>query len=122
MHRCQSYKNKSANFEKSGIISKTRNGDFELVNLRELPMGSNFIKNNNILYIPQDEDNQNDNEFSQMPRIRREQITLTKFLGSGAFGEVYEGTVKNLLYENIETKVAIKVSFKNFILLIFVAK
>lgn len=48
-------------------------------------------------------------EFSEIPRIRREQITLTKFLGSGAFGEVYEGQVKNLLYVNIDTKVAIKV-------------
>lgn len=79
------------------------------MNLRELPSGTNFVKDNNILYIPQDDDNQDNTEFSQMPRIRREQITLTKFLGSGAFGEVYEGTVKNLLYENIETKVAIKV-------------
>ncbi|KOB64926.1 Tyrosine-protein kinase receptor [Operophtera brumata] len=32
-----------------------------------------------------------DAEISNLPHIRREQIRLTKFLGSGAFGEVFEG-------------------------------
>lgn len=40
----------------------------------------------------------------------RDQITLTKFLGSGAFGEVFEGKAKGLLGNEIETKVAVKVS------------
>lgn len=57
-----------------------------------------------------DDQHQINEEFSQIPRVQREQIGLTKFLGSGAFGEVYEGKVKNLLYANIDTKVAIKAS------------
>lgn len=111
MYRRKSSKSKSVNFVKNGVLTKISNGDFELVNLRELPSGTNFIKNSNVLYIPQNDNDKIDTEFSQMPRILREQITLTKFLGSGAFGEVYEGKVKNLLYENIETKVAIKVKY-----------
>lgn len=57
-------------------------------------------------------------EYIQIPRVRREQITLTKFLGSGAFGEVYEGKVKNLLYANVDTRVAIKVYFYHNVLFI----
>ncbi|XKL66587.1 hypothetical protein PGB90_010007 [Kerria lacca] len=84
--------------------------DVELVNLNEIPPSTNVVKIN-ALYIPQMEENRINDEFAQIPRILREQISLTKFLGSGAFGEVYEGKVKNLLYVNIETKVAIKVRF-----------
>lgn len=82
------------------------------MNLQEIPATTNI--KNNLLYIPQIEENQIAAEFSQIPRIRREQISLTKFLGCGAFGEVYEGQVKNLLYVNIETKVAVKVSYEIF--------
>lgn len=39
--------------------------------------------------------------------LRRDQITLTKFLGSGAFGEVFEGAARGL--QTGDTKVAIKV-------------
>lgn len=38
----------------------------------------------------------------------RDQITLTKFLGSGAFGEVFEGVARGL--QSGDTKVAIKVN------------
>lgn len=77
----------------------------ELVNLQEIPTATK----NNTLYTPQVEECQAADDLTQIPRIRREQISLTKFLGSGAFGEVYEGTVKNLMYVNVDTKVAIKV-------------
>lgn len=40
---------------------------------------------------------------------------MTDFLGSGAFGEVYEGVVKSLVEK--EQRVAIKVS--NIIMIIF---
>lgn len=39
--------------------------------------------------------------------LHRDQITLTKFLGSGAFGEVFEGVARGL--QTGDTKVAIKV-------------
>lgn len=40
------------------------------------------------------------------------QITMTDFLGSGAFGEVYEGVVKSLGEK--EQRVAIKVRIQMF--------
>lgn len=79
------------------------------MNLQEIPTTSNVVKNNS-LYTPQVEECQDADDLTQISRIKREQISLTKFLGSGAFGEVYEGTVKNLVYANIDTRVAIKVS------------
>lgn len=48
-------------------------------------------------------------DLASMPKIAREQITLTNFLGSGAFGEVFEGTARNLGPGGTELKVAIKV-------------
>jgi hypothetical protein len=47
-----------------------------------------------------------------LPKIKRQHITLTKFLGSGAFGEVFEGLAKGVPgYSDPEgTKVAVKVS------------
>jgi hypothetical protein len=50
-----------------------------------------------------------------LPHFRRDQLTLTHFLGSGAFGEVFEGLATNILAENSgETKVAVKVSIVHF--------
>lgn len=49
-----------------------------------------------------------DAELASLPHIRREQITLTKFLGSGAFGEVFEGVARQINGTTIETKVAVK--------------
>ena len=50
-----------------------------------------------------------DEDLEIIPKIKRCQITLTKFLGSGAFGEVYEGQVQDLHSEDGEsTKIAVK--------------
>lgn len=48
-----------------------------------------------------------DAEVALLPQIRRDQIKMGSFLGSGAFGEVFEGCVKNVGTE-YETRVAIK--------------
>ncbi|GAB0094112.1 Tyrosine-protein kinase receptor [Sergentomyia squamirostris] len=79
----------------------TRLPDVELANLRELPHGASL--HFNVLYTtgPLSE-----SDVASLPQIRRDQITMTKFLGSGAFGEVYEGCLKNP--EDPETRVAIK--------------
>ncbi|XP_055602255.1 proto-oncogene tyrosine-protein kinase ROS isoform X2 [Uranotaenia lowii] len=84
----------------------TRIPDVELANLRELPRRGNFIHSNNILYSAGP---LTDSEIALLPQIRREQISMTSspFLGSGAFGEVYEGIVKGVGGET-ETRVAIK--------------
>ena len=57
--------------------------DLELATLREIPRG-NFVQSN-ALYASS---LHNDHDDSMLPKIRRDQITLAKFLGSGAFGEV----------------------------------
>lgn len=57
--------------------------DVELATLREIPRG-NFVQSN-ALYASAVQD---DSDDSMLPKIRRDQITLAKFLGSGAFGEV----------------------------------
>ncbi|XP_032680151.1 proto-oncogene tyrosine-protein kinase ROS isoform X3 [Odontomachus brunneus] len=76
--------------------------DVELATLREIPRG-NFVQSN-ALYAST---LQNDPDDSVLPKIRREQITLAKFLGSGAFGKVYQGKAKDLEGSGI-TPVAIK--------------
>lgn len=54
--------------------------------------------------IPTDED------IEALPHFSRDQLNLTKFLGSGAFGEVFEGVAKDILgSESGDTKVAVKV-------------
>ena len=51
-----------------------------------------------------------DDEIAALPHFRRDQLVLCKFLGSGAFGEVFEGVAKNILNENSgETRCAVKV-------------
>lgn len=90
------------------LTTATRGPDVELATLRELPRRGNFIQNTNALYITADIPT--DEEIALLPHIRRDQITLTKFLGSGAFGEVFEGNARNLPNSGgAETKVAIKV-------------
>ncbi|XP_034172667.2 receptor protein-tyrosine kinase sevenless isoform X5 [Osmia lignaria lignaria] len=76
--------------------------DVELATLREIPRG-NFVQSN-ALYAST---LQTDPDDSTLPKIRREQITLAKFLGSGAFGEVFQGNAKDLERPGI-TPVAIK--------------
>ncbi|XP_077343180.1 proto-oncogene tyrosine-protein kinase ROS isoform X1 [Lithobates pipiens] len=48
-------------------------------------------------------------EMENLPSFPRENLTLCDFLGSGAFGEVYEGTAKDILGPGTGTsKVAVK--------------
>lgn len=78
--------------------------DVELATLQNLPRNGTFVQSNNILYSfgPI-----TDGDIALLPQIRREQITIACFLGSGAFGEVYEGFLRNVGIES-ETRVAIK--------------
>jgi len=39
----------------------------------------------------------------------RQKLLLTKFLGSGAFGEVYEGKARDIVTADVTTLVAVKV-------------
>ncbi|XP_050308693.1 proto-oncogene tyrosine-protein kinase ROS isoform X2 [Anthonomus grandis grandis] len=85
------------------VVAIPRGPDVELATLRELPRRG--VHSTNILYVsaaPNGED------ITMLPHIRRDQITLTKFLGSGAFGEVFEGKAKGLNSGAFETKVAVK--------------
>lgn len=47
-----------------------------------------------------------DSDIATLPHVQRDQITMGSFLGSGAFGEVYEGFVRNIV--DSEMRVAIK--------------
>lgn len=78
--------------------------DVELANLRDMPRGGNLIHSNNILYS---QGPLTDADIALLPQIRRDQIIMNAFLGSGQFGDVYEGVVKNGDDEQ-ETRVAIK--------------
>ncbi|XP_045449564.1 proto-oncogene tyrosine-protein kinase ROS [Melitaea cinxia] len=80
-----------------------RGPDVELATLRQLPIrhSTNILYNQGV-HCPSDA------ELASLPHIRREQITLTKFLGSGAFGEVFEGVARQLNNSNTDTKVAVK--------------
>lgn len=55
----------------------------ELATLREIPRG-NFVEAN-ALYVAAVEA---DTDDSLLPKIQRDQISLARFLGKGAFGEV----------------------------------
>ena len=59
--------------------------DMELANLSRPP---NPMQENPMYDVPSDE------ELAKLPKVHRAQITLTRFLGSGAFGEVFEGVMK----------------------------
>ncbi|XP_072756796.1 proto-oncogene tyrosine-protein kinase ROS-like isoform X2 [Anoplolepis gracilipes] len=63
--------------------------NIELATLYEMP-SRNVV---NALYVPRKQFNRNEFELNI---VRKKQITLTKLVGSGAFGEVFQGTVKNL--------------------------
>ncbi|XP_064613642.1 proto-oncogene tyrosine-protein kinase ROS-like [Liolophura sinensis] len=89
----------------SHFVNGARGPDTELAILRELPHTT--VQQNNTLYaisiIPTDED------IEALPHFSRDQLNLTKFLGSGAFGEVFEGVAKDILgSESGDTKVAVK--------------
>ncbi|XP_038214357.1 proto-oncogene tyrosine-protein kinase ROS [Zerene cesonia] len=80
-----------------------RGPDVELATLRQLPIrhSTNILYNQGV-HCPSDA------ELAALPHIRREQITLTKFLGSGAFGEVFEGLARQIDNNAGNTKVAVK--------------
>ncbi|XP_072155472.1 proto-oncogene tyrosine-protein kinase ROS isoform X1 [Bemisia tabaci] len=110
-------KKKNNIFVNGNGVSCRRGSDAELATLRELPRHPNFIENTNILYATSDNCFFDDEEqLKSLPHIRRDQITLTKFLGSGAFGEVFEGVAKDTFFNGptdetrncLETRVAIK--------------
>ncbi|XP_072759722.1 proto-oncogene tyrosine-protein kinase ROS-like isoform X2 [Anoplolepis gracilipes] len=76
--------------------------DIELAILHEIPSGNIQF---NTLYNPMLQ--YNSDEYTLI-KIKREQITLTKLLGSGAFGMVFQGNVKNLENPGMEMPAAIK--------------
>ncbi|RVE41944.1 hypothetical protein evm_013412 [Chilo suppressalis] len=80
-----------------------RGSDMELATLRQLPIrhSTNILYNQGV-HCPTDA------ELASLPHIRREQITLTNFLGSGAFGEVFEGVARYINGTSGSTKVAVK--------------
>ncbi|XP_040173385.1 protein sevenless isoform X2 [Anopheles arabiensis] len=86
--------------------ANARLSDVELANLRDLPRRGNFVQTTNILYSS---GSMTGSEIALLPRIRLDQIFMasSSLLGSGAFGEVYEGVVKGVDGE-AETRVAIK--------------
>ncbi|XP_072759729.1 LOW QUALITY PROTEIN: proto-oncogene tyrosine-protein kinase ROS-like [Anoplolepis gracilipes] len=75
--------------------------DIELPTLRVMPTENNQF---NTVYIPL---------LNEWKSINREQITITGFLGSGTFGKVYQGKMKNLENPSIEMPVAIKMLRRN---------
>ncbi|XP_061176227.1 proto-oncogene tyrosine-protein kinase ROS-like isoform X2 [Saccostrea echinata] len=100
IRRQQQLKQKPVHF-----VAVSRGPDMELATLRDLP--TTTVQQNNTLYtinmVPTDSD------IAALPHFRRDQLMLTKFLGSGAFGEVFEGVAKNILDDNSgKTKVAVK--------------
>ncbi|XP_029679506.1 proto-oncogene tyrosine-protein kinase ROS-like [Formica exsecta] len=76
--------------------------DIELAILHEIP---NTNVQLNTLYSPMLQYNSDENVLI---KIKLEQIRLEKLLGSGAFGMVFQGKVKNLERPGIEVPVAIK--------------
>ncbi|KAM0730459.1 Tyrosine-protein kinase transforming protein ros [Formica fusca] len=79
--------------------------DIELAILREFPINNIQC---NMLYRPMLQYNSD-----VLIKIKREQITLEKCLGSGAFGRVFQGKVKNLEGPDMEIPAAIKMLRKN---------
>ncbi|XP_072759443.1 protein sevenless-like isoform X2 [Anoplolepis gracilipes] len=80
--------------------------DIELASLDLMPT-KNIIQFNTS-YRPMLQRNSN-----KLMKVKREQITITELLGSGAFGEVYQGRMKNLENPSIEMPVAIKMLRRN---------
>ena len=50
-----------------------------------------------------------DEKYSLLPLFDRRNLMLMRFLGSGAFGEVYEGKAHNIVTPDAITLVAVKV-------------
>ncbi|XP_078698808.1 proto-oncogene tyrosine-protein kinase ROS-like isoform X2 [Branchiostoma floridae x Branchiostoma belcheri] len=84
--------------------------DLELARLRDLPRDPNFHAENSALYavsaLPE-------LDVSKLPLYPRHKLSLTKMLGSGAFGEVFEGTATDILGPGTgDTRVAVKTLHK----------
>ncbi|XP_028033617.1 proto-oncogene tyrosine-protein kinase ROS isoform X3 [Bombyx mandarina] len=97
-------KKKTAIANQNQTVTLRRGPDVELATLRhELPIrhSTNILYNQGV-HCPTDA------ELASLPHIRREQITLSKFLGSGAFGEVFEGVARQINGSTVDTKVAVK--------------
>ena len=60
------------------MVGTVRSPDLELANLRELPLRPGFVNANNPMYQI---DAPTDEELSLIRKIKRSQITLTKFIG-----------------------------------------
>ncbi|XP_071955020.1 proto-oncogene tyrosine-protein kinase ROS-like [Antedon mediterranea] len=85
-------------------ITVTFNSDTELAALRQYPQ--NLVKKNNQIYAVTNLENGDEVE---LPIFPRERLSLITFLGSGAFGEVFEGQAVDILGEGKGmTKVAVK--------------
>ncbi|XP_014362622.2 proto-oncogene tyrosine-protein kinase ROS isoform X1 [Papilio machaon] len=95
-------KKKAALEAQMNTLTARRGPDVELATLRQLPIRHS----NNILYN-QGAASPTEAEIAALPHVRRDHITLNKFLGSGAFGEVFEG-VARLNNGTGDTKVAVK--------------
>lgn len=81
--------------------------DVELGRLREMPQRATFFHAVNVGYqhavlLKKKKDK------NELPKIKREQITITKRLGSGAFGEVFEGYLKDNVRVDDQRRIAIK--------------
>ncbi|KAK3096457.1 hypothetical protein FSP39_000375 [Pinctada imbricata] len=94
------------------FISVACGPDIELATLRELP--HTVVQQSNTLY-PVNFIMPTDTDIATLPHFMREQLTLNKFLGSGAFGDVFEGVARSIISDSSgETKVAVKTLRKSF--------
>ncbi|KAF2358869.1 Fibronectin type III [Trinorchestia longiramus] len=78
--------------------------ELELATLHHLPSNNNFVSEDNILYNLQNFSE----EDIDLPRVSQHNVTREKFLGSGAFGEVFEGRTSGITGLPPGGKVAIK--------------
>ncbi|KAM9676302.1 proto-oncogene tyrosine-protein kinase ROS isoform 3-T3 [Dama dama] len=94
---------KNQNTPKEGLMVLI-NEDKELAELRSLATGVGLANACYAIHtLPTQE------EIESLPAFPREKLTLRLLLGSGAFGEVYEGTAVDILgVGSGETKVAVK--------------
>jgi len=69
--------------------------EVELATLRELPTGTTFVHQSNALYTAASDGGGGDViievDLAGVPRISKSNLKQATFLGSGAFGEVFEG-------------------------------
>lgn len=87
-------------FQETMVVQRA---DVELTSLGDLSRIGNLIQCNNILYNLEP---LTDSDIATLSHFQRDQITMGSFLGSGAFGEVYEGSI--LSVDGSEMRVAIK--------------